>query len=319
MDASSRDRLRIGVRFEPDWKPEDLPDFARWAENAGYDELWFSEDLPWAGGMVMATAALMSTERIRVGIGLIPAITRNVGTTAMEIAALERLAPGRLTIAIGHGVPVWMEQIGASTPSRMAALEETVVALRGLLAGEKVSADGKQVKLDALELGFPPAHPTPILIGTTGPKGLRMAGRVSDGVNLPELSSPAALTWAREQMSTDGEPGELVQFALLSVDEDRETALAQTRERAQRIVDFQVFSKLTEIAGLGADGSEPLTDEILQSVAATGTPDDIAATIGAWADAGTSVVVLVAGADDPKASYAKFAEDVLPKVRGAIG
>ena len=73
---------RIGVRFEPGWPPEDLPDFARWAEEAGFDELWFSEDLPWAGGIAMAATALAVTSHISVGIGLLPAVTRNVATVA---------------------------------------------------------------------------------------------------------------------------------------------------------------------------------------------------------------------------------------------
>ena len=44
--TTPRARLRIGVRFEPDWPPEALPEFAALIEALGYDELWFSEDLP---------------------------------------------------------------------------------------------------------------------------------------------------------------------------------------------------------------------------------------------------------------------------------
>ena len=131
--------LRLGVRFEPDWPPEELPEFARWAERVGYDELWFSEDLPWAGGIAMAATALACTTRLTVALGLLPAVTRNVATLAMEIAALERLAPGRLVVGLGHGVPEWMEQIGASTPGPSAALEETTLVLRRLLAGEEAT------------------------------------------------------------------------------------------------------------------------------------------------------------------------------------
>jgi 5,10-methylenetetrahydromethanopterin reductase len=141
---------RIGVRFEPDWAPERLPDFARWAEDAGFDELWFSEDLPWAGGIAMAATALAVTSRIHIGIGLLPAVTRNVATAAMEIAALARIAPGRLSIALGHGIPSWMDEIGASVPRRFAALEETALALRQLLKGQTVTMDGTHVHLDGI-------------------------------------------------------------------------------------------------------------------------------------------------------------------------
>jgi len=103
-DRPESHALRFAVRFEPDSPPEELMEFAQWVERLGYDELWFSEDLPFAGGIAMAATALACTERLRVGVGLLPAVTRNVATLAMEIAALARIAPGRVTMTLGHGV-----------------------------------------------------------------------------------------------------------------------------------------------------------------------------------------------------------------------
>ena len=307
---------RIGVRFEPDWPPEELPEFAAWAEQAGYDELWFSEDLPWAGGVAMAATALAATTRLHVGLGLLPAVTRNVVTTAMEVAALCRIAPGRLTLGLGHGIPAWMDQIGAGVPRRFAALEETTKALTTLLAGEELTMSGQHVRVQGVRLGFPPKQAPPILLGTTGPTGMALTGRVADGVVLPEITSPEAVRWARREMAAAGGAGTSVVFAMLSLDDDRERALAQVRERMQRIVHFGVFGSLTSIAGLGEDGSGELTDEILQSLTVAGTPSDALKAIDGWAGAGTETVVLVAGADDPVASYRKFATDVLPQLQG---
>ena len=229
-DAAPRSP-RIGVRFEPDWAPEELPAFARWAEDAGFDELWFSEDLPWAGGIAMVATALACTTTIGVGIGLLPAATRNVATAAMEIAALARIAPGRLTIALGHGIPSWMDQIGAGTPRRFTALEETTTALRALLAGETVTVDGFHVQLDGVLIGFPPAQVPPILLGTTGPTGLAITGRSSDGVLLPELASPDAVRWARAEMAASGPATTTALFAMTSLGDDRDKALDQPLHR----------------------------------------------------------------------------------------
>lgn len=305
---------RIGVRFEPDWAPEELPAFARWAEETGFDEIWFSEDLPWAGGIAMVATALACTETISVGIGLLPAVTRNVATTAMEIAALARIAPGRLIVALGHGIPSWMDQIGAGTPRRFTALEETTTALRALLAGDTVTVDGFHVHLDGVRLGFPPAQVPPILLGTTGPTGLAITGRSSDGVVLPEIAPPAAVRWAREEMAASGPAATTVLFAMTSLGDDRDKALAPLRARMQRLIDFRVFDRLTEIAGMGADGSGELTDAILQSITVGGTPADGARAIQDWAAAGTDTIVLVAGADDPVESYRRFADDVFPLI-----
>lgn len=305
---------RIGVRFEPDWAPEELPAFARWAEEAGFDELWFSEDLPWAGGIAMVATALACTTTIGVGIGLLPAATRNVATAAMEIAALARIAPGRLTIALGHGIPSWMDQIGAGTPRRFTVLEETTTALRALLAGESVTVSGHHVRLDGVRLGFPPAQVPPILLGTTGPTGLAITGRSSDGVVLPELASPDAVRWARQEMAAAGPGATTVLFAMTSLGDDRDKALDQLRGRMQRLIDFRVFDRLTEIAGLGADGSGELTDAILQSLTVGGTAEEGARAIHDWATAGTDTIVLVAGADDPVESYRRFADEVFPLI-----
>jgi 5,10-methylenetetrahydromethanopterin reductase len=316
MTTESASTPRIGVRYEPDWAPEDLPEFARWAERAGFDELWFSEDLPWAGGVAMAATALAVTTRLHIGLGLLPAVTRNVVTTAMEVAAISRIAPGRLTLGLGHGIPEWMDQIGASVRRRLTALEETTLALSTLLAGEELTMNGQHVRVQGVALGFPPAHAPRILLGTTGPTGLAMCGRVADGVVLPEISSPAAVRWARREMDAAGGSGRsTVVFAMVSLDDDRERALAPVRERMQRIVEFGVFSSLTRIAGLGDDGSGVMTDEILQSLTVAGTPSDAVTAVENLAEAGTETIVLVAGADDPVASYRRFAADVLPSLR----
>ena len=66
------------------------------------------EDCFKESGIASATAALAWTSRIRVGIGLLPVPLRNVALTAMELATLERMFPGRLIAGIGHGVqPGW--------------------------------------------------------------------------------------------------------------------------------------------------------------------------------------------------------------------
>ncbi|AQT79957.1 hypothetical protein B1R94_12750 [Mycolicibacterium litorale] len=305
---------RIGARFEPGWPAEDLPEFARWIEELGYDELWFSEDLPWAGGMVMAATALACTQQLGVGVGLVPAATRNVSTLAMEVAALARLAPGRLSIAIGHGVSAWMEQIGARSATPHAVLEETTIALRRLLRGDTVSVQGRHVRLDNVRLGFPPAVVPPILIGTTGPKGLQLAGRYGDGVVLPEVCTPEAVRWARTTMNSDGAT---VVFAMLNVADDSATALGQTRTTILPIVELGIYPRMTEIAGLGVDGRAELTDAVLQAMAATGTPTDCAHAVEHWTHAGADCVVLVAGGPDPRGSYQRFAREVMPLIRAS--
>jgi len=89
---------RFGVVIRPDFTPESIGPLARLAEEAGIDEVWLWEDCFLQGGIAQAAAALAATETVRVGVGVMPAPLRSVVATAMEIAALDRMFPGRLTV-----------------------------------------------------------------------------------------------------------------------------------------------------------------------------------------------------------------------------
>ncbi len=96
--------LRVGAMFRRSMEPEALPAYARRLEALGYDELWIVEDCFYAGGIASASAALAATERIAVGLGILPAVLRNPAAAAMDLAALARLFPGRTLPGFGHGV-----------------------------------------------------------------------------------------------------------------------------------------------------------------------------------------------------------------------
>jgi alkanesulfonate monooxygenase SsuD/methylene tetrahydromethanopterin reductase-like flavin-dependent oxidoreductase (luciferase family) len=164
--------------------PEDLQSLARSAEAAGLDELWVWEDSFKHSGIASAAAALSWTETIQVRIGLLPVPLRNVALTAMELATLDRLFPARFAAGVGHGVQAWMAQAGVRVGSPMTLLREYAVALRRLLNGERVSVEGRYVRLDDVALEWPPLSPPPLFLGGDGPKSLALAGELGDGVLL---------------------------------------------------------------------------------------------------------------------------------------
>ncbi|HEV2886155.1 MAG TPA: LLM class flavin-dependent oxidoreductase [Jatrophihabitans sp.] len=176
--------VNLGVIFPPDLAPEQLRPVAMAAEESGVGELWLWEDCFAESGIATAAAVLAWTERLRVGIGLLPVPLRNVALTAMELATLARLFPGRLVPGVGHGVLDWMGQVGARVPSPMTLLDEYATALRELLHGQTVSTSGRYVTLDAVGLTWPPRTVPPVLVGGIGPRTLELAGAVGDGVIL---------------------------------------------------------------------------------------------------------------------------------------
>lgn len=175
---------RLGVVWRPDCDPRTLAPFCERAERAGMGEVWLWEDCFLHGGIAQAAVALTATRSLVVGIGVLPAPLRSVVATALEIATLATLFPGRVHVGIGHGVQDWMRQSGVAVASPLTLLREYVTALRALLAGQTLSVTGRYLRLDGVRLDRVPETAVPVLIGGTGPKTLALAGEIADGVLL---------------------------------------------------------------------------------------------------------------------------------------
>ena len=211
--------MRIGLTFQRTFPPSEIVRFARIAEDGGLDDVWLIEDCFFTSGPSLAAAALAATTRVRIGIGILPAVVRHPAVTAMEVATLAGLGPGRFVAGIGHGVQSWMAQMGLKPDSPLTALEETMHVVRRLLDGERVTFDGETVTLDDVRLEAPPEHHVPLLAGVRGPKSMALAGRVADGVILAEPTSPSYVTWARSHAQA-GDDFEIVAFSSWIVMDD---------------------------------------------------------------------------------------------------
>lgn len=310
---------RIGVVFPASADPADLPAFAIRVEALGFDSLWLIEDCFLSGGLTMAATALAVTESIVVGIGLLPAPVRNPATAAMEIATLGRIHPGRFEATFGHGVAEWMEQIGALPTRRLAALGETTAAIRELLSGETVTTKGTYVKLSGVALAHPPPIAPPVLIGTTGPKGLAVAGQHADGILLPEGSGPAFVKWAIAHTSATA-TARCVVYSWLSIDDEP----ARARRRLMPSVDLWLDSDLFPHAKRSAGVAAPLPpgDPARLALADTiGVCGDVGMCTGAvrqLAEAGADTIVLAPLADSSEAQLERFAHEVMPSLQDSV-
>ena len=195
--------LNVGMCFDRSLPAPFVVEVAEALEASGVDQLWVIEDCFYTAGVSLAATALARTSTLTVGIGILPAVARNPAVTAMELATLANLAPGRLLAGIGHGVQVWMEQMGARTSSPLTTLDETITIVRRLLHGETVTFDGTEFAMHEVALDAPPAIVPPVLAGVRGPKSLALAGRVADGVVLAEGAGP---TYVRKSIEQAGSP-----------------------------------------------------------------------------------------------------------------
>lgn len=276
------DRPALGCCFDRTFPPGLVLEFARRLEAGGADQLWLIEDCFYTAGVSLAAAALAVTERLQVGLGILPAVARNPAVTAMEVATLAGLGPGRVLAGIGHGMQDWMAQMGAATPSPVTTLEEVLIAVRRLLAGERVTTHGRYVHLDEVALDQPPVPRPPVLAGVRGPRSLAMAGRAADGVVLADPACPSYVRWAAEQAGAP--PGfHVAVFSSLCVAGTRRAARAAMAPWLASHLDapsvgLAVLPFITELTDWyrrrGVDGLVDAPDEWWAELGPIGTLDD---------------------------------------------
>jgi alkanesulfonate monooxygenase SsuD/methylene tetrahydromethanopterin reductase-like flavin-dependent oxidoreductase (luciferase family) len=275
----------LGAIFLPSNPPERLRAVARAADQAGLDELWLWEDCFLNSGIAAMSAALASTENLKVGIGILPVPFRNVALAAMEVATLHRLFGDRAVVGVGHGVQDWMAQVGGRAASPMTLLREYVSAMRQLLDGETVTTHGRYVNLDGVRLDWPPATPPPLLIGATGPKTLRLSGELADGTILTGGTSPDGVRAALEHI--DAKDHRMVVFLPVA-----------TGPGAAELLEAQRRQWGNDDAGVSGSAAE------------------IAEGIRRWTEAGADTIVLQPTPDEPDTeAFVRFvAEEVKPLV-----
>src|SRR5205085_1786734 len=190
---------------------------ARAAERLGYDSVWtnshtavpasfkprypFSEDgMPswnartaWADAMTTLGFVAAATERVRLGVAVVPLIITDPITLAKQAATVDVLSDGRFELGVGAG---WLLEearaLGHPTDHRQARLEETVEVLRLAWTRPTFSYEGRFVKI--LEVGVHPQPPQgerlPLWIGGQGDEAVRIAAAHGAGLFI-WLQTPA--------------------------------------------------------------------------------------------------------------------------------
>jgi 5,10-methylenetetrahydromethanopterin reductase len=175
--------MRIGLRLPPCLSAAHLAAAAHSAEQAGFDEVWFPDSqLLWRDVFSVASVAALQTSTITLGTAVTNVVTRHPSVIASAARTVGELAPGRFVLGVGIGDsavhPAGLRQ------SRGTELRDAIATIRGLLAGEAVSFGPVRSRLrDPVRV--------PIQMAASGPRNLRLAGEIADGVI---LLSGASLT-----------------------------------------------------------------------------------------------------------------------------
>lgn len=182
--------MRFSIRLNNDLTLDEYIRLAQAAEAAGFDQLYVSNDLFLRSGPVILAALAGATRRIEIGSGILNPYTINPAEIATLAATMDELSGNRFNLGLAAGAADFLDWVGLAHGKPLAAMRETITAIRGLLAGERVPMDGRFLHWgEEAYLRFRAPRVTPIYLGAMGPRMLELAGEIADGV-LPLLFPP---------------------------------------------------------------------------------------------------------------------------------
>jgi 5,10-methylenetetrahydromethanopterin reductase len=292
------------------------------AEERGFESVWVAETRMTRDAFVPLAAIAQETERVRLGTGIVNAYTRNPVVIAISFIGLEELAPGRVVMGLGCGSPLVLAPQGIAFERPLTRLREYCDVIPRLIRGEEVTYDGEAVRLDAAQVedllsqSAQPGGPRtrlPLCIGATGPRALEFAGEVADAVML-NISLPTdyvrdaveriAVGARRAGRDPDGiEVGMVIATCPHErSDEGKRLAarfvalylsLFPNLARETRIEDARIQTVRAAFTERGLDAAAAeVSDELVDYVAAAGTPDECRARLEEYRAAGVRLPIL---------------------------
>ena len=134
---------RLGVQLPVSMSVPERADLARWAEQAGFDDVWTAE-IGDPDAFVVLAAAACHTRRVRLGTMIVPLGVRTAVNLAAAASSMCELAPGRFGLGLGVSTPAVIEGWhGAGFARPLTRTRETVALLRTVFAGEPTAFDGQ--------------------------------------------------------------------------------------------------------------------------------------------------------------------------------
>jgi len=326
--------VKFGLELVPNIPLEKIVKFSTMAEEGGLDTVWITDHFYNRNVYIALTAVALKTSRISLGPGVTNPYVVNPVWTASAVATLDEVSGGRAILGIGAGDRVTLEKLSIEQKVPLSAVRESVQVIRSLLSGETVTIDGRFIKLKDVGLAYKPGRVVPIYIGAQGPKMLRLASKVGDGI-LINASNPKdfeyALKIVREAAGDRLGKLDIVAYTCFSVDEDREKA----RKKVVPIVAFIVAgspeivlerhgidkSRAAEIKEALGKGDFPgamskVTDDMVEAFSIYGTPEDCISKIEELVKVGVTHVVFGSPLGAKKAAALKLiTERVVPAFR----
>jgi len=174
--------------LKPDMTPERIVALTRQAEAAGFKYGWiFDSHVLWQEPYPLLTLMAANTSTMRFGTCVTNPAVRDATVTASLLATLNRISGGRMDCGIGRGDS--SRRVMGKKPTTLENLETTIRVIRDLNSGKQITYEGHTIQMSWADKGVPP-----IWVAGYGPKALRCAGRIGDGVIL-QFADPHLIKW----------------------------------------------------------------------------------------------------------------------------
>ncbi|MDO9302140.1 MAG: LLM class flavin-dependent oxidoreductase, partial [Anaerolineales bacterium] len=296
-------------------------DYAKYAEEKGFEAVWQAESRLVRDAIVPMAAYAAVTNKIKVGSGVINNWTRNIGLLAATFLTLDDLAPNRIICGIGAWWDPLAKNVGIERRKPLLAMRETVEVMRRLLNMERVTFHGEFHHVDGIELdvvhGRREPRNVPIMIGATGDLMMEMTGEIADGCVMnycvaPEYNDRAlellikGATKAGRKIEDIDRP----QLIVCSVDEDHDKAIDYSKmllcqymaqqphiAKASGVSD-EVVHEIQSILGWPATKEQInkakhlVPDELVLKITASGTPSEARAKVAEYTKRGCTCPIL---------------------------
>lgn len=307
---------QVGVGLAARGSVSDVVKWAQQAQQRGLDSVWIHDSYFERDAVTYASAIASQVQGIRVAMGALNPFTRHPVLVAMTVSAVDEMAPGRVILGMGTGLPLRLAQMGIPyTPE--AGVEEVSKAIdlmRKLWAGERIPS-GKP-GLPPVQPMFPPVHRVPIYIAAYRTPFLQLAGQKADGYLARPCESVENLSRMvpkiRAASVAAGRPADAVSVAgylLTLVDKTRREALNRAKREPFVIYMMSVLTDFSlQQVGFERDlrdriaeawraedyhkAANLIPDEMLDAFMLCGTREDVAAAAWRYHEAGMDLPLL---------------------------
>jgi probable F420-dependent oxidoreductase len=279
-------------------------------ESLPFDTLWVGghvasrTDSPEVMMQLARLAALTTKVRIGTSTLLLPLYPPAI--VAKQVADVDRVSGGRVILGIGVGGehPREFEACGVPLRERGRRTDEAIPLLRRLWSAEEVTHEGRFYPMTSVRLAPPPLQPggPPIIVTGRSAAAMRRAGTLGDGW-MPYLYSPErfAKSVVEVRAAADDAGRDLHGFSWMAF-------------VCTNLSDDDADARADATAFFGAAFGQDV-GPFLDRVAAVGSPEQVAARIDEFVDAGADhIIVAPSTARDPLAMAQMFADAVIPRL-----